>query len=49
MFNMMWDSYNYSMREFIGLLTFNSSQEDIYSLVVTVFNNMQNVFPNENI
>ena len=46
MFNMMWDSYNYSMREFIGLLTFNSSQEDVYGQVVDVFSNMQSVFPN---
>ena len=46
MFNMMWDSYIYSMREFIGLLTFSSSQEDVYGLVVNVFSNMQSVFPN---
>ena len=26
MFNRMWDSYNYSLRELIGLLTFTSSQ-----------------------
>lgn len=49
LFNLMWDSYNYSLREFIGLLTFNSSQEDIYGLTVTVFNNMQNAFPKENV
>jgi hypothetical protein len=45
----MWDSYNYSMREFIGLLIFKSSQEDIYGLTVTVFNNIQNIFPKENV
>lgn len=33
----MWDAYNFSMREFIGILTFEKSQKDVFKLINEVY------------
>ena len=41
----MWDSYNYSMREFVGMLTFQKPQEEIYMDVSSVVKAVLGVYP----
>lgn len=41
----MWDSYNYSMREFVGLLTFERPQEEVYATVNLVLKAVLGSFP----
>lgn len=40
MFGEIWDAYNYSMREFVGLLTFEKAQKQVYKSVKTVYDDM---------
>lgn len=44
-FGKMWDSYNYSMRQFVGLLTFEKSQEEVYASVNLVVKTVLGSFP----
>lgn len=36
-FNEVWDSYNYSLREFIGLMTYNMNQNEVYKMIEKVY------------
>jgi hypothetical protein len=48
-FDRMWDSYNYSMREFIGVLTYEIDQGSIYNIVNDVFSAVISIAPEEEI
>lgn len=40
-FNQLWDAYNFSIREFIGILTFTMPQSEVYGLVNTTYVQLQ--------
>ena len=44
-FKHMWDSYNYSFREFVGLLTYEKPQGEIYNAVSSVIKSVLGVYP----
>ena len=48
-FDKMWDSYNYSLREFIGILTFGFDQGEIFKVVSEVFASVISMVPEEDI
>ena len=45
----MWDSYNYTVREFIGILIYVLDQQDVYKVVYDVFAIVISACPEEDI
>lgn len=45
----MWDSYNYTVREFIGILIYELDQQDVYKVVYDVFAIVISACPEEDI
>ena len=41
----MWDSYNYSTREFIGMITYERPQEEIFINTSSVVKSVLGVYP----
>ena len=41
----MWDSYNYSVREFVGILTYDMPQGDVFHAVSSVIKSVLGVYP----
>ena len=41
----MWDSYNYSVREFVGILTYEINQGEVFHAVSSVIKSVLGVYP----
>jgi hypothetical protein len=41
MFNQLWNAYNFSLRELIGLMTFNLIPKEVFNIVNGVYNKLQ--------
>lgn len=48
-FGRMWNSYNYSLREFVGFLTFELDQDAMYQSVNAVVSAVVSIVPEEDL